>query len=272
MKDIMNEYNTYIEEILNLSEKEKIVGEIYKITNIATGKVYIGQTLSHHKNHNKYRPYGFICRFRCHISTAHRNTKKSTCTYLYNAIRRYGNENFKIELLLRCDVVNLDYWEIEKIKEFNSIYPNGYNLTKGGKSARCADVKNDDCLNEKYKRGGCVERTDKTRKIISERLKAHLTDINVLKAKSVKTSQQHIQKKFELFKNVVIDPTDLNKYLYVIHESKNDLHYVRVKVDKARVNFYSKHESLSILRERAYNFLLELVKIKATSSNCSGNP
>ena len=41
----MNEYNTYIEEILNLDERDKIVGEIYKITNIATNDIEITITL-----------------------------------------------------------------------------------------------------------------------------------------------------------------------------------------------------------------------------------
>ena len=268
----MTELNTHIDKILNLDEEDKVVGEIYKITNTENGTVYIGQTLSHHKNHGKLRPYGFMCRFKCHISTAIRNTRKNTCTYLYNAIRHYGIEKFTTELLLRCPKSELDHWEIEKIKEFNSLFPTGYNLTKGGKSARCTDIKNDACLNEKGKRGGCVERSEETRQIISQRLKSFLSDDAVQKAISIKTKQQHMQKKFEMFKDVKIDSSDINKYIHDIYESKNDLYYVRVSINGIRVQFYSKHEPLSVIRERATNFILELIQKKATSSNCSGNP
>ena len=43
--------------MLSLLEKDeyyKVVGEIYKITNITNGKSYIGQTRSHRLNKNKY--------------------------------------------------------------------------------------------------------------------------------------------------------------------------------------------------------------------------
>ena len=50
--------------------------EIYKITNISNGKIYVGQAVSHILNHKRYRPYGHEGRFRCHISEAF-STKKT---------------------------------------------------------------------------------------------------------------------------------------------------------------------------------------------------
>ena len=35
--------------------------EIYKIINLTTGKIYVGQTVSHILNHKRYRPYGCEC-------------------------------------------------------------------------------------------------------------------------------------------------------------------------------------------------------------------
>uniref|UniRef100_A0A6C0IJN8 GIY-YIG domain-containing protein n=1 Tax=viral metagenome TaxID=1070528 RepID=A0A6C0IJN8_9ZZZZ len=32
--------------------------EIYKITNLTSGKIYVGQAVSHILNHKRYRPYG----------------------------------------------------------------------------------------------------------------------------------------------------------------------------------------------------------------------
>ena len=46
--------------ILDIDEKDKVIGQIYKMTNTTNGKVYIGQTRSHRLNHNKYRPFGYF--------------------------------------------------------------------------------------------------------------------------------------------------------------------------------------------------------------------
>ena len=53
--------------ILNKDEIDKVVGEIYKMTNTTNGKHYIGQTRSHRLNHDKYRPFGYLGRFKDHI-------------------------------------------------------------------------------------------------------------------------------------------------------------------------------------------------------------
>ena len=58
-------------DILNLNEKHKITGEIYKITNKISNKLYVGQTLSHRKNKGKYRPFGHIARLNDHISESY---------------------------------------------------------------------------------------------------------------------------------------------------------------------------------------------------------
>ena len=56
---------------------EKVIRycQIYKITNIKTKKVYVGQSVSHILNHKRYRPYGYYGRFKCHISEAFSNKK-----------------------------------------------------------------------------------------------------------------------------------------------------------------------------------------------------
>ena len=58
-----------------LHNNSQVVGQIYLIKNTITNKNYVGQTLSHRKNHNKYRPFGFIGRFKDHIGEAICNTK-----------------------------------------------------------------------------------------------------------------------------------------------------------------------------------------------------
>lgn len=87
---------------------------IYKITNIKNNKFYIGKTKRSLKT-----------RFSQHKNRAKSNEK----TYLHNAMRKYGFENFIIEIIENVDNINLlnekeQYW-IENLK------PN-YNMTKGG--------------------------------------------------------------------------------------------------------------------------------------------
>jgi len=160
--------------IYNLNEQDKICGEIYKITNIINNKIYIGQTKSHYKNKNKYRPFGFNSRFKSHISEALNNTKLNQCIYLNNAIRKYGEKNFKVELIESCSYIETDIREIYYISHFNSIYPNGYNMTKGGKNFKKNNINLDinNVLNKPKKRGKefGYKHSENTKLIISERI------------------------------------------------------------------------------------------------------
>lgn len=89
---------------------------IYKITNLINGKTYIGQTV----NNPLYR-------WQQHCSAFH-NTK----SLVKDAIKKYGKSNFQFEVLGQFTEETLDYNEIKFIKQFNSLVPNGYNLTTGG--------------------------------------------------------------------------------------------------------------------------------------------
>ena len=116
-------------ELLNSPEERFYI--IYKIKNLTTEKMYIGQAVSHILNHNKYRPYGYEGRFRCHISEAFSN-KKNQCHYLNNAIRKYGINDFECSMIEYCDKNNVDEKEKYYIEKFNTIFPFGYNLKIGG--------------------------------------------------------------------------------------------------------------------------------------------
>jgi group I intron endonuclease len=105
--------------------------EIYKITNLTTDKCYVGQAVSHILNHKRYRPYGHEGRFRCHVSEAF-STKKNQCHYLNNSIRKHGVEDFVVELLECCEISEANDREIHYIQQFNTLFPNGYNLKNGG--------------------------------------------------------------------------------------------------------------------------------------------
>lgn len=109
---------------MELDERE--AGEVYLITNTANGKHYIGQTSCRMPSGRKY---GTQYRWRQHV----RCSKTSQdCPYLSNAIQKYGEKSFKIEVLVKCNKSQLNYYEVKFIELYGCIYPNGYNLMSGG--------------------------------------------------------------------------------------------------------------------------------------------
>ena len=95
------------------------MGYIYKITNIITKKCYIGET-------KKSNPY---LRWNEHKRKIEQGIG---CPALQDAVKKYGIDNFKFEVLIICFDEDRYKIEMEYIKKFNSISPNGYNLTIGG--------------------------------------------------------------------------------------------------------------------------------------------
>ena len=97
-------------------------GVIYKLTS-PSGKVYIGQSINFKNRLNKYK----------------NTTTKSIGNYLFNAIQKYGFDNFNVEILAvielddditvtKMELDRLEIYYIQKLDSFN----NGYNLTAGG--------------------------------------------------------------------------------------------------------------------------------------------
>ena len=104
------------------------VGLIYKITNKANNKSYIGQTTKFNSKANKC---GLEARWEKHVYNA--TTNKNKCVILENAIRKYGADNFEKEILLYCNMNQRDEYEIRFIDAYNSCNKKyGYNITKGG--------------------------------------------------------------------------------------------------------------------------------------------
>lgn len=92
---------------------------IYSITNIITGKKYIGYT-----NDTKKR-------FANHRSCGERGV--GSCTQLYKSMKKHGIDNFLFEVI-RSDIGTVEEakkLEIELISEYDT-YRNGYNANAGG--------------------------------------------------------------------------------------------------------------------------------------------
>ena len=102
-------------------------GSIYVIVNLITWDEYIGQT-------NKKNP---LYRIREHLALA---MKKKHHNKFYNAIRKYGPENFAIYFLheKNVHVDDLDEMEMHYIFDMDT-YRNGYNSTPGGSGGRLCE-------------------------------------------------------------------------------------------------------------------------------------
>ncbi len=61
------------------------------------------------------------------------NAGNNSTQIIHRAIRKYGWNNFKKEVICYCgDKLSLDLMEDFCINIFNTIIPNGYNLRRGG--------------------------------------------------------------------------------------------------------------------------------------------
>jgi len=96
---------------------------IYKTTNLINGKIYVGQ-------HNTSADDGYL----------------GSGLKIIKAIKKYGKENFKREILEYCTSANIDEKEIFWVNKLDSTNPEvGYNLDSGGTGSfrtRTQDFKN----------------------------------------------------------------------------------------------------------------------------------
>lgn len=114
-------------------EIQEYHGYIYCITNNVNSKIYIGQTKMSIEE-----------RYASHIRCS--RTKNGDNCLLYLAMRKYGVKNFSVSLVecVREESVDdlqkrLNELEVFYIKDFNSLKPNGYNMTPGGNAPPPSD-------------------------------------------------------------------------------------------------------------------------------------
>ena len=252
----------FFDEILELDQKHKIKGEIYKIRNVVNNKCYVGQVVSHRKNKGKYRPFGYDGRLKDHVSEAINNTKKNQCQYLNNAIRKYGKEKFDIELIEICDVDKMDDREQYYIKNFNALYPFGYNLTIGGKTTEHVKIKNDENLKPVKKRGrdfGYVHK-DSTKKKMSSRLK-EIASTDAVRNRMKTTMNKHYdEKKIEILREYKLDD-DVESYIKPVkNKETGEIHDYIIKIEGRKLTLRTENQT----PDEKYNRLKDiLIKVKS---------
>lgn len=206
-----------------MDDNKNILTDIYIITNTITTKQYVGQANSHRLNCGVYKPFGYKKRFTDHTSEALCNTKKKQCSFLNNSIRKYGTDKFIVELIERCLPENADSREEYWITEYKTLFPNGYNLTSGGRK--------------------CVSTEHSRKKIMNA------------------TIEQFREAKLAKYKDVVFDASDPEKYIHK-YNSYGETYYC-VIINGIKSIFVGKYMTEEELKNQALMFVIELGKIQS---------
>ena len=146
---------------------------IYKITNQITNKVYIGQSIN------------IQYRWKQHKQQAKNNRKNNK---LYQAMRKYGIENFLFEVIEQCKFSQqqLDNRQRYWIEYYNS-YENGYNSTRGGQIEGSWAIYNPDDIRKLWDQGYSFkeiqEKIGCSKGIVQQRLQGY-SDYNAITSHS----------------------------------------------------------------------------------------
>ena len=106
---------------------------IYLIQNNINNKIYVGQSI-----HIETRVKEHFWKAKCVKDVSFNSA-------LHSAIRKYGEENFSWRVLEECDISELDEKECYYIKQYNSLSPNGYNISQGGQKFKAEHNRCIDC-------------------------------------------------------------------------------------------------------------------------------
>lgn len=142
------------------------IGSIYIIKNYINDKVYIGQTTMTVRE-----------RFMTHMKPS--ICKRTPTRKLYNAINKYGRENFYYEILEEnVPLEVLDEKEIFYIDQYDS-YKNGYNSTLGGDGRTINKLNNEDKVLKMVEDGFTNKEIAKYFDVDKETIGRHLKKIGI---------------------------------------------------------------------------------------------
>lgn len=171
---------------------------VYAIKNLVNGKVYIG--IAKNSFYTRYRGKWWISSQNDHLKAS---------------VRKYGLENFQIEIL-EHDVSTYEELlkkEVEYIQRFNSINM-GYNKTTGGRqpifSQESKDKKSQTLRGYYQEIGGSPFKGMKGRFKLSSEVKIHLSKVKIGKAGCVHT-QEHKQYMSDLMTGREVSQETKNK-------------------------------------------------------------
>lgn len=171
-------------------------------------------------------------RFASHVSEAF-STKKNQCAYLNNAIRKYGADDFTLELLELCSIQDSEKTESANILKHNTMFPNGYNLKLGSAT---------------------VSLSEEGKKRVSNGVYNYFKD-----------------KKYNRFININF-PLDENLNNYIHPLNRHGVQYGwYVYIERKKADFGGIHIPLEISKQRAIEFLEKLQEKYKAKHLVAGN-
>ena len=144
------------------------MGYIYRLKNKMNGKIYIGQTIRSIQN-----------RLEEH------QKESSNCVAIYNAIKKYGWENFEKDYY-ECPDEDLNFFEELLVREMGTLAPGGYNLREGGGSRGKMSEESKQKLSEATRGDKCYWYG----KTHSEETKQKISEANIGRTLSEETKQK----------------------------------------------------------------------------------
>ena len=242
-----------------LDSKDQVLSIIYIVTCEKTKKQYVGQTLTHYLNHKRYRPYGAIGRWKAHVNEALCNTKTKQCSYLNNAIRKYGSPEFMVSVLKKCKKEDADHYERKYIKKYNTLFPEGYNLTEGGKTVISVSYQKYQKLNPIS--DGSWRNQKKSKETKSKISKSGKIFWNSEEGKSITSSnakEQHLKRKLKQIGNIHLKQPIEYYIKPVISKITKEPNSYKVIINDRVYRFISKHETPEQIYERAKDFVQKI--------------
>lgn len=176
---------------------------IYSIQNLINGKIYIGQTSD------------LDIRWNRHKNQLRKN--KHINKHLQNAWNKYGEENFKFDIIKKCsDEDNLNKLEQYYIKEYNSNNTKfGYNLTSGGEGY---------CLNESVKKQISISKRGQGSTLSEDDVKQIKMLLYCL------MDREEIASIFNISKKVITQISMGKTFDYVCSELNDSIHNLKQKL------------------------------------------
>jgi len=123
--------------------------KVYKYTS-PSNKVYIGQTCKTLRQRARSDGSGYV-----------------HCSHFYNAIQKYGWENFQCDILKnQLTLQEANYWESYYINLYNSTNPQyGYNIADGGSQARQFSDEARDKMSNRMKKNNPMKNPEVAHKV-----------------------------------------------------------------------------------------------------------
>lgn len=156
--------------------------EVYRVVNMITGKSYIGKTT-----------VGYLKRMRKHELNALNKVNRR----LYDSMNHHGFSCFIVGVLSEhTSIDELNKAEISAIEEFNSLIPNGYNMTLGGDGGYTLSKWSTERRENLYKQQALtrtgVKRTTEQRERMSQAQQGKIISVEQREQVSKKLSDRYI--------------------------------------------------------------------------------